>query len=183
MKQSVAELPLAACWSIGVAVAMAKGSNRPLACMAGMLITVAMGITSCATTPPEPIVSGPQSSATSPVSSPVPVEFSITVVNRSSHPAVVSLRTDIAGADQGFLPSQQGTIQLRAGTADNGVGLELAGFPGCTVQLEATYPSTTSFSLFLDDDPNGLGFVVSTGPAEWATTGPLPDNGLRCPQG
>lgn len=87
------------------------------------------------------------------------------------------------GGAQGFLPHQQGTIQLQAGTADNGVGLELLDFPACNVQLEATYPSTTSFSLFLDDDANGSGIVVSTGPVEWATPGPVPDNGLHCPQG
>jgi len=159
---------------------MMSTGGRVGAGLAGLLFAITAGLIACAPLIPTTF---PSFESPAPASSQGPVEFSITVVNRSSHAAIVSLHTDIAGSDPGFLSHQQGTVHLQAGTADNGVGLELLDFPACHVQFETTYPSTTSFSLFLDDDATGSGIVVSTGPADWATSAPLPDNGVHCGQG
>jgi hypothetical protein len=109
----------------------------------------------------------------------------VNIVNRSHRSLVVSLATDLGGAMPGFLPGERGTVHLALGQPDNGVGVEVLGHETspCRDLVKADYPSTASFSLFIDDAAGSPGVVLSTGPFEPAKTAPPPANGLYCPAG
>jgi hypothetical protein len=112
-----------------------------------------------------------------------PVGLAVTVVNRSTLPAVVSLSTDAEAQMVGLLPGEHGTVSLTVGSPQNGIGVEVLVPPLCRPAAATSYPSLSSFSVFVNGAPDGAGLVVSAGPADWSEAATPPINGVHCPGG